>query len=392
MRTTNEKLNILKAKIDSGQQIKIMIIGLGSVGMYLLDYLVGLGDKRLHIIVAGRNADKIQSDVNIIKTAATIRGCFHSKISIEDGCDLDVIPSIVDVFQRVKPDIIVNTSRVYAGLKYGSISWSNIRAYGIWTPLAIRYARNIMLAYETSDSSAVSINTSYSDAVIPWLKSAGKQYFDFGSGNLNHLIPRMKFYIADKYGIDNLNEIDVTLAVSHFHDVVISKEGQTEGQDVLLDIQYEGVKLSFDKKELFAACKISMPSDQKRNMMNASSNFNIITSILYALSENKMVKVHTPGVNGEIGGYPFIVDCRTGSLQSNIDETVFSLDDMRLSNRKSIYLDGVENVERGCLYYTDELIDKTKQVFGVELPKIVSYDEIDNTSEFIVNNIIKRYK
>ncbi len=40
-------------------------------------------------------------------------------------------------------------------------------------------------------------------------------------------------------------------------------------------------------------------------MMNASSNFNIIYSILDAISnKKKKVKIHTPGVNGEIGGYP----------------------------------------------------------------------------------------
>lgn len=73
-----------------------------------------------------------------------------------------------------------------------------------------------MEAYDKANCEAISINTSYSDAVIPWLKSAGKAYFDFGSGNLNHLVPRIKFYIAEKYGIKNFNDIDVTIAVSHF--------------------------------------------------------------------------------------------------------------------------------------------------------------------------------
>ena len=37
-----------------------------------------------------------------------------------------------------------------------------------------------MEAYDKANCEAISINTSYSDAVIPWLKSAGKAYFDFG--------------------------------------------------------------------------------------------------------------------------------------------------------------------------------------------------------------------
>lgn len=389
MKTLNDKLQLLQSKLlNTDEKIKIMIIGLGSVGLYLLDYLVSTADPRMEIIVVGRNYDKMLSDVNIVKTAATIRRQMRASIQIEGSCNLEDVDDIAAVLTRWQPDFIVNSSRVYSGLKYGSISWSHLRAYGIWTPLSVKYAKNIMEAYELAGSHAISINTSYSDAVIPWLKSAGMAYFDFGSGNLNHLIPRMKFYIAEKFGIDNLNDIDVTLAVSHFHDVVISKEGHAEGQDILLDIRYQGKTLDFDKKELLAACKIAMPVDQKRNMMNASSNFDIINSILTAISERKVVKIHTPGVNGEIGGYPFIID-GTSVVKGYIDESVFSLDEMKKANRESVYLDGIENVENGILTYTDELIGKVKAEFGCDLTKRVDLSMAVDIANFLIKNVIK---
>ena len=388
MSTLNDKLQILQNKLlDTDEKFKIMIIGLGSVGLYLLDYLVSTANPRMEIIDVGRNYDKMLSDVNIVRTAATIRRQMRAEIHIEGECNLEDVDNIAEVLTKWQPDFIVNSSRVYSGLKYGSISWSHLRAYGIWTPLSVKFAKNIMEAYEKADSHAISINTSYSDAVIPWLKSAGMAYFDFGSGNLNHLIPRMKFYIAEKFGIDNLNDIDVTLAVSHFHDVVISKEGHAEGQDILLDIKYQGKTLDFDKKELLEACKIAMPVDQKRNMMNASSNFDIINSILTAILDKKKVKIHTPGVNGEIGGYPFIID-GTGKAQGYIDETVFPLEKMIEANRKSIYLDGVENVENGVLTYTDELIAKVEAEFNEILPKNICLNNSGDTARFLVNNII----
>ena len=388
MSTLNDKLQILQNKLlDTDEKFKIMIIGLGSVGLYLLDYLVSTANPRMEIIVVGRNYDKMLSDVNIVRTAATIRRQMRAEIHIEGECNLEDVDNIAEVLTKWQPDFIVNSSRVYSGLKYGSISWSHLRAYGIWTPLSVKFAKNIMEAYEKADSHAISINTSYSDAVIPWLKSAGMAYFDFGSGNLNHLIPRMKFYIAEKFGIDNLNDIDVTLAVSHFHDVVISKEGHAEGQDILLDIKYQGKTLDFDKKELLEACKIAMPVDQKRNMMNASSNFDIINSILTAILDKKKVKIHTPGVNGEIGGYPFIID-GTGKAQGYIDETVFPLEKMIEANRKSIYLDGVEDVENGVLTYTDELIAKVEAEFNEILPKNICLNNSGDTARFLVNNII----
>ena len=384
MKNINEKLSLLQGKIENNVPISIMIIGLGSVGLYLLDYLVSLSDPQLRVIVVGRNIDKMLKDVNIVKTAATIRKQLRSEIVIESECDLNVVQSIKTVLQKHQPDFIINSSRVYSGLKYGSISWNNLRAYGIWTPLSMCYARNIMEAYEQVDCNAISINTSYSDAVIPWLKSAGKAYFDFGSGNLNHLIPRMKFYIADKMKINNLNDIDITLATSHFHDVVISKEGHTEGQDPLLDIRYQDNKCIYNNKDLFKSCMITMPIDQKRNMMNASSNFDILN----AIRDHKKIKIHSPGVQGEIGGYPYIVDGTSANITSYFDTNIFSINEMREANKHSLYLDGIDRIENGCLYYTKELVNKVKQIFGIELVDKIKYQEIDEIGRRIIKDII----
>ena len=387
MKTINEKLNLLKKKLDGGEKVTIAIFGLGSVGCYLLDYLVSLADPQLRLVVVGRNAEKMQQDVNIIKTAATIRRQMRSEIVIEGGCDFKDVNSIEAALRKIQPDFIVNSSRLYAGLKYGTISWSNLRAYGIWSPMSVLLGKNIMEAYGKAGCNAISINTSYSDAVIPWLKSAGMPYFDFGSGNLNHLIPRMKFFVAEKFGIDNLNDIDITLVASHFHDVVISKEGHTEGVKLLLSIKYQGKELEVNHDEVYKACGIPMPTDQKRNMMNASSNFDIIYSILSAIREKKAIKIHTPGVDGHIGGYPYIIDATNSEVNCNIS-TEFPLNQMEQVNNISIYQDGIENVEDGYLVYTDELIHKVKNKYKVTMPKKVHLLKAKETADFLIKEII----
>ena len=70
----------------------------------------------------------------------------------------------------------------------------------------------------------------------------------------------------------------------------------------------------------------------------------------------------------------------------------FSLEEMRKKNKESIYLDGIENVQDGVLVYTNELLQKVKKVFDVNLTKQVSFDEIDNTAEFIIREIIEKNK
>lgn len=391
MKTLEEKLDILRDNI-SCRKVRIMIMGLGSVGSYLLDYLMSISDEEMEIYVVGRNKEKMISDVNIIRVASLIRGQNKTVVEIKDNVDLNDVASISSCIRECQPDIIVNSSRAYSGLKYGSISWKNVRAYGIWAPLAIKYIKNIMEAYEETQSNAIVINTSYSDAVIPWLKSAGKPYPDFGSGNINHLIPRIKFAVSEEYGISDYWNIDVTYAVSHFHDVVISKEGQTEEVSQLICIQYNGKKLDLNMDKIFKGCKIPMPVDAKRNMMNASSNFEIICNILSAVRDKKKVKLHCPGVFGEIGGYPITIDGTGIKIKAYIEEECFDLETMRKKNRESIYLDGIRDVENGTLYYTDELIKKCKDAFGVSLMKEVQFEEIESAAQFLISEIIEKYK
>ena len=114
-----EKLQLLK----SHEKTRIMIIGLGSVGNYLLNYLLSTSDENIEIITVGRNAEKMQCDVNIARVASLIRHQNRTNVIVEGGVDLENIESITECLEKYQPDIIVNTSRVYAGLKYGSISW-----------------------------------------------------------------------------------------------------------------------------------------------------------------------------------------------------------------------------------------------------------------------------
>ncbi len=387
MKNLDERLKIVEKHVND-DEITIMIIGLGSVGTYLLDFLASKNDSAIKLVVVGRNQEKMQSDVNIVRVASLIRETNKSQIKVEAGVDLNDIESIEKAINKYNPDFIVNSSRAYPGLKYGSISWSNVRAYGIWTPLSIRFTRNIMEACENADTNAVVINTSYSDAVIPWLKSAGKAYPDFGSGNLNHLIPRMKFAVANILKVDDFWNIDFNFAAAHFHDVCISKEGQTEGVDLPLKIYYKGEEQDIPHDEIYKACSISMPVDQKRNMMNASSNYRIISAIIDAIRTGNNQKVFSPGVFGEIGGYPVIIGYKNGEISAWIDESVFTFDEMNKANRESLALDGVEDIRDATLIYTDDLVKKVENAFGESLPKEVKYDEIDKTAEFLIEKII----
>ena len=95
---------------------------------------------------------------------------------------------------------------------------------------------------------------------------------------------------------------------------------------MLIDIRYKSEKIDIPFNDIAAKCSILMPTDAKRNQMNASSNFEIINSILLAVRKGDKVKFHSPGVFGEIGGYPVIIDGTAGDINAYICEDYFSLD------------------------------------------------------------------
>jgi len=391
MRTVSEKLNRLNRRYDSGQKINIGILGLGSVGNYLLSFLLNDLDDRFNIVVIGRSYEKLVSDVNIHKIGCGIRNHVGASVEIRSGVDFSNEQQLMESVKDL--DILVNSSRAYPGLKYGSISWSKFRAYGIWTPLSMKLSKRIISAVDKVNEYCMTINTSYSDAVIPWMKSNGGPYFDFGSGNLNHLVPRMKFSLMKTLGL-GLNEykdLELELVCSHFHDVCISKEGQDDGVKIGIYASFGGEELKFDYDELLKSCSIPMPTDQKRNIMNASSNYSLIKGIIDLIKDKnpnyESTTYHSPGLTGLIGGYPFKF-CRTdGDCNLELSRN-WSFDKMTEINKKSIYLDGIESIENGVLTYTNELIKKVYDSYEVNIPKNVKFEESDEVADLLINKII----
>ena len=109
MEKTNDKLRKLLTKIDNKQSIKVAIFGLGSVGNYLLNFLLDYSDKDMQIIVVGRDNKKLEQDLNIATVAASIRGTLKSKTYFKK-LDFNNIDELTNFFQEEKPDFVVNNS------------------------------------------------------------------------------------------------------------------------------------------------------------------------------------------------------------------------------------------------------------------------------------------
>jgi hypothetical protein len=394
MDSLNTKLTQLAQKVRGDEEVRIAIFGLGSVGHYLLEYLLQLDDPQLKLFVVGRNHEKLARNLNISRVAGLIRGQPGAEIEAVEA-DFNSVDSTAAAIGEIQPDFIVNSSRAYSGIKYGGISWGTVRAYGLWASLSVKYVKVVMEAVAQSARQPIVINTSYADATNAWLKSADMAYPDFGSGNLNHLVPRIKLAVARLLGLSagDIQQIQVTLATSHFHDLAISREGTTEGVEPLLEVRYRDERIEIDRPTLYRDCAIEMPVDQKRNMMNASSNFEIIVRILRAIRTATPQLLHIPGFDGLLGGYPVVVesDDDSAALRAVVSESAFSLDEMVEHNRESIALDGVADVRDGRLWYTPQLVEKVRRAFAFELPSSVQLEASDEVAAELIEKVISKH-
>ena len=61
MKNLETRLQLVKKHIEDNN-ITVMILGLGSVGTYLLDFLTSRNDASMKLVVVGRHAEKLRSE------------------------------------------------------------------------------------------------------------------------------------------------------------------------------------------------------------------------------------------------------------------------------------------------------------------------------------------
>lgn len=85
-----------------------------------------------------------------------------------------------------------------------------------------------------------------------------------------------------------------------------------------------------------------------------------------------------------------VIDGGGEAVKAYLDEECFDLESMRKKNRESIYLDGIRDVADGVLYYTDELVKKCHEAFGVSLMREVRFEDIDKAAQFLITEVIEK--
>ena len=357
---------------------KIMIVGYGSTGKYVLDMVTKMeAFKNCCFIVVSRTPKtEAVKRINITRISSGIFE-YYPYVEYLEG-DVNDIEGMSNLLAKESPGIIAYTGRYMKGFKYGEFSYPNGIGYGVWTPMAVVLVEKLMRAVKLSGINSRVINTSFGDAVSPALASIGLAPYT-SAGNLNHLVPRMKMAYADMTG-ENTKDISVTFVGAHYVNTYISKEGDPKGSPYLLKISGKKDILVPDE-EIFKRCVLPTISGPERNWMIASDVV-VLMQLMLDRSGAKL-RTHAPGPFGMVGGYP-LVFCN-GNM--SLDETVFSADEMERANRGSLACDGVENIDSGGITFTDEVIARMKSVFGLDYPKTLTIEDCETFAAKIAQKL-----
>ena len=355
---------------------KVMIVGYGSTGKYVLDMLTRMSDlSRCEYVIVSRTPEQeAEKRINLALVSAGIFGNYPNVRY--RACDVNDVERLSDLIAEEQPDVIAYTGRYMKGFKYGEFSYPNQIGYGVWTPLAVVLVEKLMRAVKKSGVHTRVINTSYGDAVSPLLAAHGLAP-DTSAGNLNHLIPRIA-RAYEKLSTKPASQCDVTFVGSHYANTYISKEGTTKGSPCLLYIDGKEHGL---EDEIWKLCAVPTASGQERNVMIASDVVMLIRLMLDRSGE--MRKIHAPGPFGKIGGYPLLFQ----NGQMHIDATHFSLEEMEKVNADSLRCDGIDRLDENGIHFTDEVIEKMHTVFGVDYPKTLALEDCEKFSEKLAETL-----
>lgn len=359
---------------------KIMIVGFGSTGKYVLDMATKMTEFAdcSFTVVSRTPKDEVEKRLNITRVSSGIFDCFPAIEYIE--CDLNNINKMAQIINKASPDIVAYTGRYMKGFKYGEFSYPNGIGYGAWMPMAVVLVEKLMQAIKQSGVNTRVINTSFGDAVSPALASVGLAPYT-SAGNLNHLIPRMKRAYSQITG-DDIETVDVTFAGSHYANTYISKEGTPKGSPYLLKITGSS-RVGVSDAEVFKRCAWPTISGSERNWMIASDV--VVLMRLMLDKSGKEQKTHAPGPFGLTGGYPLVFK----NSDMAIDEKHFTVSDMENVNKGSLACDGVESIDDNGIHFTDIIIKRMKDVFDLEYPKVVSIGDCERFSVRIASVLEK---
>ena len=269
------------------------------------------------------------------------------------------------VLQRLKPDVIVNTSSLMSWWVTGTLPETLRRQFeparsGWRLPMHLAPAYTLMQAAAEARSKAVIVNAAYPDAVNAVLVRATLGT-PLGLGNVQNVIPALTLAVADALGT-HLDKIRISLVAHHYVSFSLGRTG-TPGEapyHFRAYLEETDITRQLNINDIFSALTTryrrlsSLPSSE----LTVSSALRVINNLI----TDRMDIVHMPGPNGTVGGYP---------VRLHEGRATFALpDDLPLRvaikiNEDAQRFDGIEQIKpNGDVLFVEEKMAIIKDLLG----------------------------
>ena len=319
---------------------KVLVIGLGSLGGHILEFLARSRGPTEIVAADVDETRGLQKTNNVILGAANMGFYPRMKFLKMDLNDIDGTSAIL---RNEQPDVVVNSTTLQSwwviGAQLREDAYLKLLDAGLgpWIPMHLTLTHRLMQAVRKSDIRPHVVNTSFPDAVNCILSKAGLAP-TVGIGNFDLLVPRIKKAVSDKLGIP-MNSVSVFMLGHHYHDVRVEEFGITGGAPYFLRILVGDRDVTEEvNAEQMLLTPIPTPPLTGSDPQVASSAVKNILAILNDTAE----LTHAPGPQGLPGGYPVRLSAKGAEV---VVPAGLTLKEAIHINEEAQKYDGIERIE-----------------------------------------------
>jgi len=368
---------------------KVLIIGLGSLGGHVLEFLArSIGPTE--IIASDVNGQYgLQKTNNVILGAANMG--FYPRMNFL-RMDLNDVDATSAVLRDEQPDVIVNSTTLQSwwviGAQLREDAYVRLLDAGLgpWIPMHLTLTYKLMQAVRKAGIKTHVVSTSYPDAVNCILSKIGLAP-TVGIGNFDLLVPRVQKAVSDKLGIP-MSNVRVFMLGHHYHDVRVEEFGTTGGAPYFLRILVGDRDVTEEvNAEKMLLTPIPTPPLTGSDHQVASSAVKNILAIVNDTNE----LTHAPGPQGLPGGYPVRLSAKGAEV---IVPQGLTLKEAILINEEAQKYDGIERIDDdGSVVLTEkahrimrEMLQYERKRFSISESEAASKELATLYSSFAAKN------
>ena len=377
----HESIGILKTSNLILKEVKmsekrVMVIGIGRVGNFALEFLVRTKEIDSLFVADSDN------EMGLSRTRAAIYGAAHMGYypTVEFvHLDLNNIEETASILNKIAPDVILNFATFLSAVRLLTElppdmlkKFKTVATFGIWLPSQLVLSYKLMQAVKKANIKTHVIVSGLPDVVCPVLGKVGLAP-TVGLGNIDNFVPELKKLVAERLRI-HMRDVSLCMIFHHvFGDLV--KFGGIEKVPYYLKIfaLNEDVTQKFNLTQLLIEAHSQIQTESRTA---ASGVKNVL-----ALLNNTREVTHAPGPQGLPGGYPV----RLGSEGAEVvlPRDVSMQQAIRINEEQQKH-EAIERIEDdGAVVYTEPVVEFMKETLGYDCSRIELNENEEKAKELL---------